>query len=754
MKRTLLWIASIGGIVALLYGQLLYWNDPFVGWILFFAYVALFGSLWRDMLARVFRMKRRRSVTVVFGFFAAFALLGLVGGMFTTLYTLTPLLVWLCYVLAAAGTLLVFLFMRRAYKKKVPGVALGKRWRKLPRDWKVFRGYHVLSLVYLLLSISLLAFFLLSRSDATLSSPWQALSPAVLPLWFVLTLLLGFLLFSKFKIKTLLVFVLIHSCLTHIYLPISHVLPWGGDVWRHVAVEQKMISGELQLPVIAGPQAKWREVLNADIPEALVIPNKYVYGQFWATTIILAETLRIDLLTLNIWLLPILWSLVLPFIFFRLGKLLFGSWRNGLWLSWFGTLLFPFQALGGLTLPVSLGVLMFLFVLTLWLQYQQDGRRAERRIVLLFAGLMIFGYTLFTVLLWFFMALSFFVRRAVRIQKRFVRWPIFGLLVLVSIALFPLIELTLGISTWPAHIDWFAEAKQMFGQFSGWYYAQAIRPHDILSGNIFFNHTPVSAFVSTFFTDWRWHVIPALGLIFGMAAYGFFQLIQKEDTTEWRVLGYFSGAVCFGYIFNWFVLTGDRSFVRRLDLMFACCVLLFFFRGFFALRVRIGAGSQKKKRAGLAAAIILFSWFGATAYASGPDMRVVSNAQYHVAQAATQMVSSTPACVLADTWVLLPLEGLSAGRIVGGGFPIDAQFGQTERTNLFSDMLADPKPVLLDRIKKATGADTCIFIAQKSRIDTQKAEILQDLADKAPEDLYGYHIWQFPLKNTNEGDSL
>jgi hypothetical protein len=114
------------------------------------------------------------------------------------------------------------------------------------------------------------------------------------------------------------------------------------------------------LPVLFGDQAEWQEVVNINLPSAFLQANKYSYGHLWGTSLLVAETLQVDLIAINKWLMPVLWSLVMPFIFFRLGQLIFNNRRQALWLVWLSLLPFPLQALGALSLPVSLDFILFL----------------------------------------------------------------------------------------------------------------------------------------------------------------------------------------------------------------------------------------------------------------------------------------------------------------------------------------------------------------------------------------------------------
>lgn len=112
--------------------------------------------------------------------------------------------------------------------------------------------------------------------------------------------------------------------------------------------------------------------------------------------------------------------------------------------------------------------------------------------------------------------------------------------------------------------------------------------------------------------------------------------------------------------------------------------------------------------------ILGLSWFTTFTYASGPDLRVVSKDEFEAAKYIFPPLvgeGRVGLCVLADTWVLLPLEALSKGQIVGGGFPIDYNFAQPERTVLFNEMINNPRASVLKLAHEKTGAGECWFVS-------------------------------------------
>ncbi len=74
-------------------------------------------------------------------------------------------------------------------------------------------------------------------------------------------------------------------------------------------------------------------------------------------------------------------------------------------------------------------------------------------------------------------------------------------------------------------------------------------------------------------------------------------------------------------------------------------------------------------------------------YTLGPDTFTVSTNQLAAANYVwSQEKDNNTHCVLGGTYPLLALEAVSEKEIIGGGFPIDANFGQPEREILYNQM--------------------------------------------------------------------
>lgn len=727
--------------LVLLYFNLLNWQYSWLGGFLFLIYFYLVDFYWKDILRRLFGYERKTKMLTVFSWFSIFLLLSFFSGVFLVFYRLTDIMIFLVYVLTIFISLAIHLLVG---KKRYKINNLESIYNE--KSIVVFKMNFWLPSLYFILWVLALIILLQTNGFEVYNSPWQIISQYYLPIFLGLTFLSGVFLFSKYKTKLILFIFVLQAILLHAYLPLSHDLPWGGDVWRHLAVEEKLMEGGQVLPVLFGDDVKWVEKIGIDIPEVLISPYQYSYSQLWGSSVLLAKTFSVDLLLINKWLVPILFSIVMTFVLYRLGWLLFGDKRHGLWLVWLSFIPFSFQALGGLTLPVSLGYLNFFFVLMLWLEYLNNGYKKQRRLVYFFGVMMIFGYMLHLILLWLLIIFSKIFK--IILKKLFGIWRVVAKIIffILGILCISVLEILLKFSFLPEKINWLNNIKQFVGQITGWFYVDLIRPHDILSGNIIFNHTPDYAFVSNIFTDWRWLTIIFMVLfIFSLGLFIWKNLIKNNYNYNYLLISWLALIFGGGYFISWFILSGDHSLVRRFDLglAFIFIISMVYLLSFIFSKLNL---YNILGKISLIVFLILFSWFGTMTYASGPDMRVVGQSEYEVAQYIWNAEGEKPNiddnyCILADTWVLLPLESLSRGDIVGGGFPIDYQFGQVDRVELINRFLENPEKKDLEKAFSLTRADRCWYLEKLENLKDENIDKLTEIFVSQPKEIAGFAIW-------------
>jgi hypothetical protein len=712
--------------------------------VAFVAYFLVVGRWWQFILQRFFGISRQVFLFKAYSYFIVFVLLAFFASAWIALYYISLQIIFGCYAAVAVLTYFIFVFSKSIrHKKELSDIKLAP----------IFKERSILLVFYIIFSAIALYLLLNGNRIEPVFSPWQAISKYYIVAYFASLFLLGIIVLSRFKSKTILFFLIIHSALLHLYIPISNNLPAGGDVWRLIGAEQRLSEERTIPPVIAGPEYKSRQYFGINIPEVFLIPHKYAYGQLWGASVLVSRTLDINLEALNIWLIPILWSIVFPLIMFRIGFILFESRRAGIFFSFLSFVPFAFQALGSLSLPVSFGYLVFFLALMFWLQYLKEGYRRQALFGIALLFVMLFGYTLHFIIFAFIIFVSLFLKTINRqycyyiIIKKFC-WNriLTPVIIFASMFVFPVIEYASRISSVPASFDLTKQIKQAVGVFFGYFFASAIRPHDILIGNIIFNHTPSHAFVENFFLNFRWHFIPFMLIVFILVFYGFFRIIKNnEDNLALKVIAAVFSFSFGGYIIGWFVLEGDRLFTRRMDAMIAFLILFFGMHGFLCLKKY---WSRFATPASAVLLIFIISFVGAATYASGPDIAYVSNAQHKTAKYVWNNIDKNEKnfCVLADTYTLLALEGISGQKIVGGGFPIDYNFGQQKRVELLNKLASAPEKNILKEIKLAVNSKKCWIILNNNNLNDNTKEKIDKIFGTETAKISQFSIWYINLQ--------
>jgi hypothetical protein len=271
----------------------------------------------------------------------------------------------------------------------------------------------------------------------------------------------------------------------------------------------------------------------------------------------------------------------------------------------------------------------------------------------------------------------------------------------------PVLEVAVGYS----HIDpgknYLAQTIQAVGNFSGYYLASGPRPHVIDTGNVFFNQVPSYAFVLNALTVWRWWIVGFMILILVGFIAGAVKMVKSSKPCD-RWLGIVGIGVWLSYIVGRYFLSGDQILSRRLDAVIAFVGILFVFKAIEKVFDRNQFVS------------ILIIVIGAAAitasYSLGPVSRAVSVAEYGAAERVWAEINNDDHyCVVADTYELLALEAVSKKKVIGGGFPIDKNFGQSEMIKIyeeiiFSDIYGLDLTNYRSRALSLTGADKCYLI--------------------------------------------
>ena len=603
----------------------------------------------------------------------------------------------------------------------------------------------IIVLVYL--GLVIYGFYLLiqSKTNGIISSPWQTIDPRYIWVFLAATFLLGFLiLFSKISLKTLLFFVIVHSFLLHSYLPLTHELFYGADGWRHVATENRLLNGkQVMIPEVVGE----RSVISKSNVGVLS------YANFWGTNAVLSKILQIDLISLTKWLLPVLWSIIFTILLYEIGLALGWTGKRSLLFAWAGMWPFALQAGGSFSLPVNWGFLIFILLFLLLLKRTREPNDGQKNILLALGLGSALGYLLFFVLYWISYGIMLFLsylslrgavatclpagRRGNPVVSTTKPWDCFALLAMTitTTLVLPALELVGRFSVWNSGVNILSQAKQFAGNLLSLYLANGPRPHDISGGNILFNQIPASIFTPNIFTQWLWWLPAAVLTAFVFIVLGIIK--NRKDLIYKFILATFV-ILLTGYFLSFYLLAGEHLLARRLDAMLAFLFLILLFYGLDKITKNptprpspYWGGDEDEccplspspTRGGIKGGVlvlVVLSLAITASYTLGPDTYAVSGNQYNAANYVwSQEKDNVKYCVLGDTYSLLALEAVSEKQIIGGGFPISANFGQPEREALYKKMNIAINDELLNKAASLTSADHCWFVGEANNFTKQ-----------------------------------
>lgn len=671
--------------------------------IILLVYFLFTGLLIEPVLENLFGFKRSWR-SVILASFLSFTFTGFISGIFVIFYKLN-----LTVIGATLALNLALIFVLRRLVKIPDEIMIDLPDTAVEMTGPTAAWWGVI--LYLVLAGYGFLMLYASSSSGNIATPWQTIDPLYIYVFAFSTFLVCWLIFSKLPTGVVFFLLIIHGALLHSYLPLTHTLFYGADQWRHVAVESRILAGQpLVPPQLSTPSATLENKLT--LTNGLSV-STFAYSGFWGISALIARVTHIDLIILNKWLVPILWAFVLPATLFEIAVALGWRERVGLFLIWLGFLPFTWQALGAMTLPASLGFLVWLLSVLFLLKRLDRRTGAQVPFLAIFGILSLLNYTLYLILFWLGWLL---VEAVARLKIKNFVFKIFVALVLSLLIglVLPEIELVTGYSQVPLQINWRHSFKTFVGNFTGWHLASGPQAGDIAMGNILFNQTPNSSFVANAFTLWRWWLPIFAVIFFALVLFGSFLSLKKLDKKQQWLFAFGSG-LFLSYVISRYILTGENIFTRRLDASLA------FFSLIFAVTALEQCNFFNLYQRYLAAPIlVVFSVAIAASYSLGPDVETVSlnsfNAMKHVWS--EEKTVATP-CVISGTYSLLALEAISAKAIIGGGFPINQFFAQPELLALYRTFSGEPSE--WDSALKLTGAKRCAFVGDPFPFDAPPA---------------------------------
>ncbi|MDO8509747.1 MAG: hypothetical protein Q7S24_01235, partial [bacterium] len=566
--------------------------------------------------------------------------------------------------------------------------------------WEETPSAKIWIIVYLGLMVVANYYLQISHTEASVLTPWQVLDQKYIIYFFLATLVLGYLLFTKVKVKFMLFFLCAHSLLLHAYLPATHTLFYGADQWRHLASQNVLLAERNLTPI----------QLDTETTGVQFDLGRISYLQFYSASIIFARLMQVDLISFSKWFLPIIWSIILPLLLYEWGRTLGSDKKNALLLVWLGFLPYIWQVAGSFSLPVNFGFLVWFMAVLLWFRRKEEKIFPATLAMIIFGSLLFLGYIMYFLVFWLLVIIYFFAVETKKWKKPLRLFTNYFLIFCLGLII-PLTEIIFGYSRLPKVWAWFDSIKQFLGNFSSVYLATGPRSHDIINGNVIFNQLPSYTFVSNIFISNRWWLVVVAIIIFTTVIWVMIIRAKKNEISEIMIAGRLLVLLFIGYFLGRYILVGEGVLSRRLDIILAWGIITLFFVGIVEL---IKSNWWNKIYVRVLLIFVLAVSISAS-YTLGPDTKALSVDEYKAMQYVWSEESANKNhCVLADTYPLLSLEALSASRIIGGGFPIYVYFGQPERVELLN--IANANGDWITKSKNLTSADHCWLITKKENI--------------------------------------
>ncbi|UCG44707.1 MAG: hypothetical protein JSV58_04695 [Candidatus Bathyarchaeota archaeon] len=243
---------------------------------------------------------------------------------------------------------------------------------------------HVFKLAYLGLIVALFSLLLSARSGEVYTV-WHCMHPLFIPLYFVSTLLLLTVIFWSDNVEQRLLFVMIHSVLSHSFFII--MFP-AGDLGG-----QQLVLGRTRLTFDNVIMDGWPPWPVTNIFERIYHAFRGLNFQT-AYSVTFARLFGVDVFWTHLSLIPVLWGIFVPLAAFMTAKALGTNERIAV-LAGFLVSLFPSTiSWGTYSVPNSLGFIFFACAVPLFLKYLTSNDKKTLALMLVFSFISFMGHAL------------------------------------------------------------------------------------------------------------------------------------------------------------------------------------------------------------------------------------------------------------------------------------------------------------------------------------------------------------------------
>lgn len=397
-------------------------QSPLIGVVAAVAYLAVGGYSVRN----VFR-KGQGSGSWVLGILFLMILVGIMGWAFTISYKLESMEVFVVLAVASFLAWIIGKFTRGPEPAaQASGISVAVPLR-------------ILELMY---GASVFFLFLLLLQSRTLvpMTIWNTLNPLVVPMFFLSSVLLIVVLISGEKWQISLTLVIVQSILAHAFFVVIFDAGYGVDQWAALGWTRRLFDGSYY------PEGVLFN-LNVDLPgRSLIYQLLKSIGVAFQPTLstVLARLFSVDVYWVHMVLVPLLWGIFAPVIAYHLTETITEKKSLALIASIL-TLAAPSLILwGSVSVPNSLGFLLFFFDFLLLADYLSSDHSILW--TLLAVSATILAHMLPGVIISALMVIAFVFKNSSRFKWNKVRMIVLISVAAAGFALLPMALMMGGVS--------------------------------------------------------------------------------------------------------------------------------------------------------------------------------------------------------------------------------------------------------------------------------------------------------------------
>jgi len=328
-------------------------QSPIIGASVALAYLVVGGYSLKGVFGR-----EKKPGRWILGVLFLLVLIAAIGWVFTISYKLEVMEVFIILVAVSFLSSTVGRFTRDQESVEQPS------------DVGVVTSVRLLEVMYAASAFLLLLLLIQSRTLVPMTV-WKTLNPLVLPLFFLSLVLLIVILFSGEKWQISLVLVVVQSILAHAFFVLIFDAGYGLDQWAALGWTRRLFdASDYPEGVLFS--------LNVPLPGRSFVYQlfKSIGSSFQPTlSTVLARVFSVDVYWVHILLIPVLWGVFLPVIAYCLTEIITQK-KHLSFLASVLTLAAPSLIIwGAVSVPNSLGFLLFFFDVLLLADYLSSNRR-------------------------------------------------------------------------------------------------------------------------------------------------------------------------------------------------------------------------------------------------------------------------------------------------------------------------------------------------------------------------------------------